>query len=583
MAIMLPGKVFPINPDRFKNIKRKGLQGEKEVFNKLKNAFKDNDDYYIYYHLKPNYSPQEPDFFIYNRNFGIICIEVKNWYKIDYTKDDKWVFIKKNSEVSEPQDVLGQAFKYCKAFTDDFKSFSANKKKFHGVYIPLVIFVGQTKIRNFNQQQKEHYGDQTFLNDTKKLIKWFEYMVNHYRKKYRKNKPIDEETHMQILDYMNQPALIDGILYRKQILDINENIVDYTNKVQDSFIEKYSEETNFIVKGEAGTGKSWLALKLLQRFIKKNMNGEFLVYNSMVCDYLNEIGKEYFNLSGFKIKTLNSFIKEKLGAVNFTSYGPFSEGNKELCGHLIKYFNSNPKEKQDFIIVDEVQDFDLDIIETLKKIKKDPNIGLYLFIDPNQTIVPVGNKSAMKPEEYLHKISGVINLQKNLRPTKIIRNSNQIINFIKDYTNLNLSAEAKFELFEKPSKKVAKNYKDLWELTNQQIKDWLSRYHISTNDITILGNKLLSAYSPPKSKSNKNYIGDFTLISKGAAVQSENSILFRKITEFKGCESEAVIIWWKGDFPRNPTKKDILSEKKEQLFYVGASRAKHLLKIFVLN
>jgi hypothetical protein len=167
------------------------------------------------------------------------------------------------------------------------------------------------------------------------------------------------------------------------IFPLNPELTKSQKKVLES-------DSDLIIYGPAGSGKTFLTILLAEKLIKSNPNViiEIIVYT----------------------KSLSKFISESLARRNIKNI------------HVSHIYESS--KYADYIILDEFQDFD---IQAILKIKKRVRKGMYLLGDLNQQIYTFNNKPKLDKS-----INSILEFKEiNLEET--IRFNNGIHNFIADF------------------------------------------------------------------------------------------------------------------------------------------------------
>lgn len=166
----------------------------------------------------------------------------------------------------------------------------------------------------------------------------------------------------------------------------------------------YAEEDNYLIEGCAGSGKTILALHRLIKIIQSEVETAlFLIFT----------------------KALKCFIESGVEA------NIFKQENVEICYsyEALKKINNNELKQFDYIIIDEVQDFEEEtLLEILSLCKK----NLILFGDDKQQIYVELNKGITL--ERIRKLAGIERsnhrvLQKNYRlPKQLAFFAGKIVN-----------------------------------------------------------------------------------------------------------------------------------------------------------
>lgn len=192
--------------------------------------------------------------------------------------------------------------------------------------------------------------------------------------------------------------------------NIENRILQLTDN-QLKIVDFIENETNAVIQGGAGTGKSIVAIFLAQRERSAGQKVLILVYNALLRKYLETA---LMNKEGIAVHTPKSLCIE-LKISTDKDESPY------VClGKLRDYIDRiNIPFKYDTVIIDEAQDFTKDFIETVYlhlNVYEDRRKSLFCFIDESQSI-QVG---ADRDYSWKNSFENVINLRRNCRNTKQI-------------------------------------------------------------------------------------------------------------------------------------------------------------------
>ena len=193
--------------------------------------------------------------------------------------------------------------------------------------------------------------------------------------------------------------------------------------IYDKIIEKLNNDNEYvaIIKGPAGTGKTLILAQLAREIT--DQNSIFFIYTNALRNFLNnaiskaETGESAMETSVETFyKWLFSVYKHNVGAP-FPS-GEFSEKTDKMIEKLLGNVNENII---DIILVDEGQDFNLNVIKLLKKVSK--------------KIVFVGdaNQSIYGSSDDLSNLSKILNPNDQFQLSISIRISPSILKFMRKY------------------------------------------------------------------------------------------------------------------------------------------------------
>ena len=223
----------------------------------------------------------------------------------------------------------------------------------------------------------------------------------------------------------------------------------------------------------------------------------------------------------------------------------------------------------DAMIVDEGQDFHKNWCDTLKYIfDKYRSRIVYLFYDDNQTIF---TKQKDLPINGLIAGSGINDHLFKLRDN--LRNTRGIHDFAVERSGLGGTSRPADIIGLPPVEENFKNEKSAAVYIGSILEELITENGIMQEQVVILSNRSIenSIFS------NEYKAGGFTLVPTGAGKRN-NSVKYRTIHQFKGLESDVVILLL------HKRHGDVVENEKylfPELLYVGFSRAKHLL--YVVN
>lgn len=145
---------------------------------------------------------------------------------------------------------------------------------------------------------------------------------------------------------------------------------------------------NWVIEGSPGTGKTVMAIYRAGQ-IAKNKNILLLVFNRPLMLYLNTALNDKFK--NCKVYTYHSWLAD-FYKMNFKRSYPKIDGDRYNPDwvQVLKDCRGIGK-KYDHIIIDEAQDFPIELVGLLNDIAK----SMTCFIDPNQTIQP-GNSNVVQ-------------------------------------------------------------------------------------------------------------------------------------------------------------------------------------------
>ena len=174
---------------------------------------------------------------------------------------------------------------------------------------------------------------------------------------------------------------------------------------------------DWVIEGAPGTGKTVMAVYRAGQMPKKK-KVLVLVYNRPLKDFIHTaISDEHFE--NCTISTYHQWLAD-MYKEHFRSSGYPKEGDFDPKWSQIKSDFHRFSNYYDQVIVDEAQDFPIQLIEILKEISK----NITCFIDPNQTIEPGKTDRVLMLKSLL--VECPYKLTYNFRNTKPIRDASAL-------------------------------------------------------------------------------------------------------------------------------------------------------------
>jgi hypothetical protein len=558
-----------------KNIKKKssvkkGLEGELKVFEKLITIFKNDSDVFIRWNAKSLNNIKQMDILIFHKHYGLMNLEIKNWEK-------NWFYT---------QGINGEtdAIKQSKEAIESLKEFFSNEYKINQdiPYLFRVFFINQKKSDfQSNKENKNKLWGKEIFNDDKTFK---EMLLKAFKDSYQGSKVDVSQDEGMIIARLRD----DNLFYKLDIDAYKKSrkvVIEKTKKIQEVEVKKLLKKDNAVIFGEAGAGKTHIAIQLGMDLIKLKKKGIYFVYNALVKIHIEKLIEEYsLKIDQLKVVTLQSFLIDKIQYKGvLKNNGKLS---KENIDKIINHFNSNEKEKYDFLIIDEMQDISLDTLEVLKKTLKDTTRGMYLFLDPKQELTLQGSKKSSSEDKYFKNLNKIIPKLVKIKLEKVIRNSKSIYSDTRDKVPKHWTVGCENDDGIPTEFHNAGKYEKLHGITIDFINK-IKDVDEKLDDIIVLGNTKISSFFKKATQKNTTRKLDNGLVapyielidSDIGSKENSNKIQYREVGKFKGCESDIVILWWKGNLSSFGKNKKLL----ENLFYIGASRAKLILCVIEFN
>lgn len=482
---------------------------ERIVYQELKHQLPDSFD--VFYSVNwtniedGRFVKSEADFIVISPDFGFLCLEVKggNSIRIEdniwYIKDT--VHGERRLNTSPYKQAEKSMYYFTKVFSNKYNmqyqgTFGA------GVVFPFYPIGDDMEIDNRNRNCTIDHGDMNSVYD--KIKKMFRFWSG---KSYGM-RLYSVSQHNALLELIRERIAISAaagalVKYKEQQLSV-------INRVQDNHIYFLSNVRQFYIRGGAGTGKTWIAMKMaLAEAQIPNNKVMFLCASSQLAEVMRKrIGKEVcvFN------------IKELFGEViqDFYNYkAPYFEGiSKNLKKNIDRF---------DAIYIDEAQDFTEEWARVVKELLVDLfNSKLGIFYDDVQVLRKdsFGNGFGISAEPFL--------LHEN------IRNTANIYNWTAEKTNLGTDVIA--NPVEGPTP-VTEYIVDPGQLTNYLetlLRKYLDEEYLPSDSLVILTDDVEGLL-----RSYPDGIAKWNLVNRNPL--TENEIMVMSIEAFKGLESDMVV------------------------------------------
>ena len=505
----------------------------------------------------------EADFIVLHPGFGIVVIEVKGG---DVFFDPRTMDWGRRGATHEVKDPFEQASKNLRAVEDLLK------KRYFNSYTDLPF----SRARCVIFPHCEYTGTLPPGADANILFKASDLacIANKIEKLFK------------LQPYVPAKALsdtvLDGIVQGltstfKLVPALWAEIQDQERKIfkltesQQLIIKALDEKSRVAVKGVAGSGKTMLAMSKARDFADQDKRVLFVCFNEMLSLFLNDQLPDKYK-DKIVIRNFHKLCKEWVESAGLKWPRKFDEDEffKVEAPKLLENAADLISDKSfDSIVADEGQDFFpawWDSIQLLNKKLTDGD--LYIFYDPDQTIFNRKNTllSKDRKEACIPKLTASITLPINCRNTsKIAGTCGQILG-----KKIEVNSEAPIGV--PPVFVFAEDSVKQKNAAIKQVADWTS-----------LQNKLVPKQIAIITRGNidKSSLKDVEAISGYPVVRtlrewkSNEGILLTSLYKFKGLEADAMIFV---DVVQ-PDVKAPDSGFGPEHFYVGCSRAKHLLTI----
>lgn len=362
----------------------------------------------------------------------------------------------------------------------------------------------------------------------------------------------------------------------REYIDTHEAMVSESDLMHDIIVSPVTGVQRLGVEGEAGTGKTILAMTLARHFRDLGERVLFLVSSPLLAARIaSELG------SGIDVRGIQE--QASLFGVNLLvtpsdwTKTPQDYVQIEAPERLRKAVEASDS-RYTVLIVDEAQDIQPYWWFALEALLVDPSQSrLYAFFDRDQGVFGGGEEShAFTPEETLPVPSNYMRLHRNYRNTR------QISEFARKFRRLSQSQVPassdrtgympviiRYKSSEDARKKMAELLRELTDergLREDEIM-LLSGRAPESKDSILMGVDTLSGLKITKLSTDR-------LRENKPAVPGEIGIA--TIAAFKGLDAKVVISFNLSEY-NLPPDHPIMSS----LMYVAMTRAKHMLYVFV--
>lgn len=506
----------------------------------------------------------ETDFVLYHPHFGVLVIEVKGG-RIQYSASSrKFYSINRHDERFEIKDPFQQALVWKSRFLRALRNRSIRVPVSHAVAFPSVRedeFVESASI--VPEIVIGRQGMMKIETTVKNIIK------QSQQEKYLTFTDIAEALH-GLLWGKNFTTK----LFLKDYLESNDLRVKDVEAIQETLVHPIASSTRLAIEGEAGTGKTLLALLLARQFRNEGKRVLLLTTNKLLNIYLNKDAGE-----GIKVTTFVEF-SESFG-VHLLNPPKNFEGNRsdwtqyeapERLQNRIK----KSAQRYDVLLCDEAQDVQPFWWDAIESILDSQASSFFIFFDRSQGVFGSGGSSdrGFIPEDVLPIKPPYFPLIHNYRTTR------EITTFARSFrTGKSVMKSHSGRLGYVPELVVYEDREDCRRQLGQLFRKLFRDEGLSTNEVT-----LLSARHPDKPESvvkaddiiAKYPLQLLTTDSIALRETASNKVAISTISSFKGLETSVGIIMNLSEH-RLPIENPIMAS----LIYVACTRAKHMLYIMV--
>jgi hypothetical protein len=493
---------------------------------------------------------------------GLFCLEVKGGRVARH--DGQWLFTDRHGRVRQkaegPFDQVAEAAAALTRFVKSEFPQIRDAVVGHGVATPDVVFdmtgpdIEEALVYDIRDAAR---GFGPYL---ERLAARWRHRLDSQRR--RPMRDLSGEECRRLVDLLRGDFELVPSL-RTRVGQANQELLRLTQE-QYHVLDGLAENDRVLVRGGAGTGKTLLAIEEARRQARAGRRVFLFCFNRQLAAFLAGTVKDETLI---RARHLHGFMSEEISRAGLIDRLPHSdEANlftiiyPQVCIEALVE-SSDPPEC-DVLIIDEAQDllregyvevFDLILKGGLAR-------GMWrAFLDPNQNIFQGVNPSGMQRLQDAHPT--IYRLTENCRNTAPIANSAAMLSGIKADKVLAVSGPEVETYW----------YRDAGMQTRQVSRhvNRLLSEGLHPADIVLLSlRKLHRSGLAPGLQEVPYKIWEF----ESSPPAPRPALRFSTIAGFKGLEADAVVI---------VDLDDLSSEKMRSALYVGASRARVLLSLFI--
>lgn len=481
---------------------------ERIVYQELKNQLPDSFD--VFYSVSwtsyqdGKLTKSEADFIVASPDYGFLCLEVKGGNSVRI-EDNIWylsdtIHGERRLNMSPYDQAEKNMYYFTKVFSGKYNT------KYSGIFGAGVVFpfypIGEdVELDNRNRACTIDCNDLNNLFERiKKMFRLWG--GSSYGRHYY---PISQ--HKAFLELIRDRIAMSaaaGALVRYK-----EQQLSTINRVQENYIYFLTNVAQFYVRGGAGTGKTWIAMKMAKSEAVAKKRVLFVCYSKPLADMVStHIG------DCVEVKDVCSLFREVID--DFSSY------QEPLYKGVLQNLNPNIA-KYDAIFVDEAQDFTEEWAIVIKKLLANEQCSrLGIFFDDVQVL----------REESFGDGFGIGDAPYLLREN--IRNTANIYNWIASKTNLGTDMIANPVEGPTPITEQISEHGQLTLTLEILFKRYLEEEYLKNDSLIILTDDKESLL-----REFPNGIAKRKLVN--GIPEAENEISVYAIDEYKGLESNMVV------------------------------------------
>ena len=482
---------------------------ERIVYQELKNQLPDSFDVFYSVHWTSYENgalvKSEADFIVASPEYGFLCLEVKGgdsiriednvWYVSDHVHGDRRLNMSPYNQAEKSM------YFFYKSFSNKYNT------RYQGVYGAGAVFPFYP-ISDGIELDKRNRTCTIDCNDLNNIFACIKKMFRFWAGESYGRRHYLQSQHDAFLELVRERVAISAaagalVKYKDQQLSV-------INRVQDNYIYLLSNVRQFYMRGGAGTGKTWIALKMAeQETLVEGNRVLYLCASVNLADYVRGQVSDLVEVED--IASLFSKVIRDSQLYSPPNYSGILNDFKEDCN------------RYDAIFVDEAQDFTREWGQVVKKLLRDPEKSrLGIFYDDVQVL----------REDSFSDGFGVNSLPFLLHEN--IRNTANIYDWTSEKTNLGRDVIANPVEGPTPLTEVVTEKGGLTVILEMLLRKYLVDEHLSSYSLTVLVDDVEAFF-----ELYPDGIAKWRFIHGN--LEKGNEISVYSVEEFKGLESDMVI------------------------------------------
>lgn len=518
-------------------------------------AFRDSlpDKYHVFYSVRwfevedGKRIDSESDFIIFDPSFGYITVEVKggkdiiqegtHWFLIETKDGEESTRELKCSPYEQAEKSMRHFHKY---FHEEFH------QSFNGAYGFAVAFPWYSSEKIISSSSPREVTID--MRDISSLNQKINSIFHFWKNKRNLSVPFSSEQRQRFISLINKRISLSAAA--GALIPIKEKEFSKINAIQDSILDAVYNYRDLRFIGGAGTGKTYIGAKKAIRESQKGRKVLFTCCSNSLIQYVeHELFDENDDIDCMDFDLLMRTLLDK------------EEYDVAKCEGFFDYISNISNEKKyDCIIVDEAQDYDVDMGLSIRALLKKEYSTFYVFFDENQNVFSKDFENSFAIEYP------PIILRYN------IRNTGHIYANAIQKTGLGRETIANTLLGVEPEYSNYKNITQCKKALTNIINRLTQKEYVAPQSIVILSNNDIDN----SILSSEDSIGAYRIDKTGGfSLLSKDEIKFCTVKEFKGMETDVAI------FINHIYKNTAIDVEQLCEEYVALTRARYYL--YVLN